>query len=151
MKYIIAILLAILCASSLASDGFSLKFTDDNFVIFDKDEWVQISEEENFDFFLSKTPELLQSDIFKVHSMVEFREEEVYTQLKAPVKRIFSWGIMDCNRAIFHLMGDFYVDKNNEIIFASQSEFRVNQIELRTPNTARNKAYNKVCTYNSEA
>jgi hypothetical protein len=151
MKYAIALLLAIFCTTTFSRESFVLEFIDNSSVVYKPDDWVQISEEENFYFSLNKTPELLQDKVYRVHSMVEFKVEEEYTQLKAPVKRIFSYGIMDCSNAIFHLMGDFYVDKNNEIVFSSQSQIGSNQIELLTPNTSRNLAYKKVCTYNSEA
>lgn len=148
MKKMVIIALSIICmATANANEEFLLKFKDNNQILLDMNEWTKLSDEGNYTFYLSKESNEINTGYYKVHSLVEFPDPNgvEYKNLNGPVKRIFSYGIMDCEQGIFFLLGDFYTDKDNVIVFSSQFEMGTRQVEVLTPNTARNKAYIKVC------
>lgn len=146
MKYLKYILFSLLVFSpALAKEDFSLRFKNENEVIYTPSDWVKISEEGAFDFYVSKVTPKIDHTHHRVFSLVEFAEPRKYQSLNSPVKRIFSFGIMDCENAVFYLLTDIYTDSNNNIIFVADYKSNPEVVEVSTPDTPRNKAFIKVC------
>lgn len=152
MRTILAAILIVFCINTQAND-FELQFNENSVAEFNIDDWTKVSDEGTFDFYINKYPQYLKDDLFRIHSLVVFKDDPgvEFSNLGAPVKRIFSHGIIQCQRGIFYLMADYYTDQKFEIIFSSYYELGTRQIEVLTPNTARNKVYIKVCTADKEA
>jgi hypothetical protein len=146
MKFIIAILFALVMPlSHTAEPEFSLKIGEDGVVNLDSSDWDIVSQELNYDFYLAKVVTHVGNDYYRLYSWTEFREAEEYSYLKAPVKRMLSYGFMNCSDGTFSLMGSLYLDQNNKVLDSTGYDFGQYLVEVLTPNTSRNKAYKKVC------
>lgn len=146
-----AIIIALLLTASLAvsaTEEFTLKFIDKLVIVNDENDWVFVADENKaYNFHVSKDSIGTKKNNVFVHSRVEFFEgkEHKFDALQTPIKRIFSFGMVDCEYAIFYLVADFFVDVNNRIVHSQEHEPNEYQVELKTPNTARNKMYQAVC------
>ena len=149
MKYILALTLLVITTSIVFAnqEEFKLRIDEENIVEIDKSNWTHLSDEKTYHFYVSKFNNQTQDGYYRMHSMVEFKEEngKQYTNLEAPVKRVISFGFMQCQEGVFYLIGELYTDKNNKIIYSAKYEFGEFVAEVTAPNTARNKAFMKVC------
>ena len=68
-----------------------------------------------------------------------------FEALSAPVKRIFSFGVLDCENSTFYLLNDLFVNKDHQIVHIQKHEPEEYMVEMMEPNTARNKVYLMVC------
>lgn len=125
--------------------SYTLDLTDGKHVQIDMNDWEYLSDEENYHFYLTKTNDYETDGFYKVYSLTLYKKEEIYQNLKAPVNRVITYGYMNCEQEAFYLMGQIFMDKNNEILYISERTFGEQIIELSSPNTPRNKAYVKVC------
>jgi hypothetical protein len=153
VKYLLAIVLSIFSLTAVANEEeFTLR-VNDGVVEVNMSDWQYLSNEATYHFYLAKKNMHVGNGFHKIHSISEFKEPEgrIYSGLSAPVKYIISFGYMDCNDGIFNLVGQLFTDKNYKIIYSSSYEYGEHRVEVTSPNTARNKAYTKVCMTGRDA
>lgn len=153
MKKIFGILLLLMVSIAIAEEDFRLIIKDNILVEINKSDWSYLSNEGTYDFFITKNSKHTGNGFHKVHTMVEFKEKDgrLYDNLQAPVKRIISYGYMSCEEHVFYLIGQLYLEVNDKIIYAEEHQFGTYRIEVTSPNTARNKAFAKVCILGKDA
>jgi hypothetical protein len=140
--------LALISTPILAATEFRLKFTDPTQIEFNAEDWVKVSREDVYDLYISKDAVSSNQSKVKVHSMVIFHEPKgrELSGVLAPVKKIYSFGMMDCKEAILYLVTDLFVDVNEQVIYMQNHDFGDYRVDLKEPNTARNAAFLKVCS-----
>lgn len=146
MRAIIAALVFLFSVNVNANEEFKLKFLNPTQIEFNANDWELISVEKNYDFYLAKNI-TVKNGAVKIHSLVDFHalQDNKDTPAISPVKKIFTFGIVDCERGIFYMLNDFYTSETNQIVYLQNYEPGEYSVELLTPGTPRNKAYIKAC------
>ena len=106
---------------------------------------------ETYDLYLAA--EMIGAGVtaLKMHSMVVFHQDPgvMMGGLPIPIKRIFSFGLMDCSRMRLALLNDWFVDNTNQVVYNQNHEPGEYLVDLSTPDTPRNAAYQAVCKQGS--
>jgi len=146
MKSTIALLVFLFSVTANANEEFKLKFSDPTQIEFNVTDWEPISVEGTYDFYLAKNF-ISDNGMVKIHSLVDFHkiQENSNSTVMRYVKRIFSFGIIDCKNGVLYLLGDFFTNETNQVVYIQNHDFGEYRVELLTPNTPRNKAYIRVC------
>jgi hypothetical protein len=143
------LLLVLLCFSVTASAaGFKLQFADPTQIVLNDSDWSLVSHSESYDLYLAQ--EMIGAGTHqstKMHSMVVFHRDPgvMLGGLPVPIKRIFSFGLMDCSQGRLTLLNDWFVDNTNQVIYNQNHEPGEYLVDLSIPNTPRNDAYLAVC------
>ena len=147
MKKLIAILLLGLSPLLLASDFGQHLLIENNFVIHPITEYEKTHTNDVYHFYIRNDIKQVGPKQFLVHTMVEYILEDgiKYAELGYSIKRIYNYGMLDCDLKAFSLTSDVYVDEKNKIVYSESYELGEFVAELTTPNTARNSVYKKVC------
>jgi hypothetical protein len=146
------LLSALLCFSVAASAaGFKLQFADPTQIILNDSDWSLVSHTESYDLYLALEMIGAGTQSPKMHSMVVFHQDPgvALGGLPVPIKRIFSFGLMDCSRGRLALLNDWFVDSTNQVVYNQNHEPGEYLVDLLTPNTPRNDAYLAVCRQGS--
>jgi hypothetical protein len=147
MKSIVAVIVFCFAITASANSEFRLKFKDEVTVDFNASDWEFAAAEGTYRLFIEKTSKNAGKKHVNLHTMIEFDDPEgfKFEALLAPVKRIFTFGVLDCENGTFYLFNDFFVNKDHQVIHIQKhapEEYMVNMI---APDTARNKVYLMVC------
>ena len=146
MKAIVVVVMFFFSVIANATEEFKLKFSDPTQIEFNAVDWELISVEQNYDFYLAKNT-TVRNGSAKIHSLVDFHDlqNNENTPAIGPVKKIFTFGIIDCERGIFYMLNDFYTSETHQIVYSHNYAFGEFRVELLTPGTPRNIAYIKAC------
>lgn len=131
-----------------AKEDFALEFIDKSVIVDNTNDWVFVAAEGKvYNLYVSKDAIAAGETRVPLHSKVEFLEKDgfKFDALQQPIKRIFSFGIIDCENAALYLITDFFVDSNNKIVHMQEHEPGDYIVEMLTPNTPRNSLYKAVC------
>jgi hypothetical protein len=146
MKNLLVFLMLMFSLPLNAREEFKLNITENREIIYSQEDWVYLSDEGSYLFYVNNYGFTMTDEgLYKVHSLVSFKEPRDLTPLVKSVKQIYSFGIMSCKNKLFYLFNSFFVDKNNNIVFAQDYPPSEYIVEVSTPNTARNLSYKKVC------
>lgn len=141
MRKLLAILLVGLTPLLHASD------TPNGDFIESISKYEKIYENDVYNFYIREGVYQIAPEQYLVHTMVEYILVDgiEYAQLGYSVKRIYNYGMLDCNLRVFNLFSDVFTDSDNIVVYSETYEMDEFKSELMTPNTARNAVYNKVC------
>lgn len=119
----------------------------DNTVIYDLQDYQKTYKSDVYHFYIRNDINQVGPNQYLVHTMVEYVmiDGMSYADLGYSVKRIFNYGVLDCQLKAFSLTSDIYVDADNKIVYSESYNLGEFVSELMTPDTARNSVYNKVC------
>lgn len=127
------IIVALLLFFSAASNAKPLKFefdtVDDKQVInTDISEMVYIGETMKW-ILVARWEPSTNSNFVIMHSVTQYREVQPTEINSVSYERIFSYGFINCQEGVLHLLNEFYTDKDNVIQLANsfnQYEYLVN-------------------------
>lgn len=147
MKKILAFLMLSLSPILSASEFPQQLLIEKNIVTHSLSEYEKSYENDVYNFYIRNDVLKVGPKQFLVHTMVEYKLVDgiEYAELGYAVKRIFNYGMLDCEQRAFSLTSDIYVDSNNKIVYSEDYELGEFVSELLTPDTARNSVYKKVC------
>jgi hypothetical protein len=135
----------------VSAAGFKLQFADPTQIIVNESDWTKVSHNESYDLYLATEMIGVGPQASKMHSMVIFHQDPgvMMGGLPVPIKRIFSFGLIDCGRSRLTLLNDWFVDVTNQVVYNQNHEPGEYLVDLSTPATARNDAYLAVCKQGS--
>lgn len=135
-----------LCSNCLAGE-FSLNFEKEKLIKYKQEDWVNVAQTTQFELSVNKDSVSTKEKTPEIYSLVEFHNPEgvKIESLPTKIKKIYTYGIIECKNGIFHLLNSWYVDKNDEIIFAEINDFGTYDVEMLTKNTPRNDLFLMVC------
>jgi hypothetical protein len=148
MKAILTALLLLVSVAAGAKEDFEFTFINGTHIENNEKDWALVSEESKvYNLYTSHDAIGTGNDQVQVHTKVEYLAKDGFRfdALSEPVKRIFSFGVVDCEQAIFYLLADFFVDSSDKILFRQDHEPGEYRVEMLTPNTARNSLFKLVC------
>jgi hypothetical protein len=143
MRKLIAIFMLGLSPFLAASD---LKIENGR-VVQELSNYEKTYESDVYHFYIRTDIKQIGSNQFLVHTMVEYvlPDGVEYAELGYSVKRIYNYGMLDCNRRVFNLVSDIFTDETNKIVYSEVYELGEFVAELMNTNTARYTVYKKVC------
>ena len=143
MRKLIAIFMLGLSPFLAASD---LKIENSR-VVQELSNYEKTYESDVYHFYIRKDIKQIGPKQFLVHTMVEYVLVDgiEYAEFGYSVKRIYNYGMLDCDRRVFNLVSDIFTDETNKIVYSEVYELGEFVAELTTANTARHTVYKKVC------
>jgi hypothetical protein len=146
MKATIAALMFLFSITANANAEFKLKFSDPTQIEYNANDWELISVEGTYDFYIAKNS-INDKGMVKMHSLVDYHkiQENSNSPIMSSVKKIYSFGMIDCTNGILYLLNDFFTTETNQVVYIQNHDFGEYRVELLTPNTPRNKVYIRVC------
>lgn len=129
------------------AENFRLALINDSFIQHNSDDWTIAARTNKYELYVNTTSIAAIASTVEVHSITEFYPPDgiKLEPIAEPVKRIYTYGIMECKKGIFNLLNSWYVDKNNKIVYNQVHEFGTYEIDVRPTNTPRNDLYQLVC------
>lgn len=150
MKQLLIALALFVSASVFAENNFDIDVIKDKdgnaIIIYNQDDWQLITKTAHYDVYVPK--ELLREkdkNILTFQGMTIFHKEQNYSYIKGDVKKIYSYGILNCDIAKLYLMGDFFVSNKEVVLFYQTHDWGTYITDMDVPNTSRNDVYNAVC------
>lgn len=134
-------------STGAAAEEFKLQFTDPTQINHNSNDWIVAATTSKYELYVNKTSVSSAEETVSIHTVVEFYPPSGVTmaQLNVPVKRIYSYGVLECRKGIFHLLNDWFVDKNNQVIYNQSHELGTYDVDMRPKNTPRNDLLLLVC------
>jgi hypothetical protein len=149
MKKILFIILLAAASLAFAATEFKLHFIEegnDTIVAFTETDWEYIAQEDPYQLFLNKGGfNKIENGMLKMHSMIVFDKAREYTNISVPVKKIYSYGLVDCENAKLYLITDFFTDANDKIVWVQRHAMGSFITNLDVPNTPRGQVFIKMC------
>jgi hypothetical protein len=150
MKQLILAVVLLVSTSVFAESSFDIDVIQDKdgnaVIIYNQDDWKLITKTANYDVYVPR--QLLKEkdkNILTFHGMTIFHKEQIYSYIKGGVKKIYSYGILNCDIAKLYLMGDFFTDNKEVVLFYQTHDWGTYITDMDVPNTSRNDVYNAVC------
>lgn len=149
MKKILAIILLAAVSLAFAATEFRLHFIEegnDTFVAFAETNWEYIAKEDPYQLSLNKGGfNKNENNMLKMHSMIVFDSPREYKNISVPVKKIYSYGLVDCENAKLYLITDFFTDANEKLVWVQRHAMGSFVTDLDAPNTPRGLVFIKMC------
>ena len=142
------LLTALLCFSVTATaKEFRLQFSDPTQVVVNDSDWVKVSHNDIYDLYISQYAIGTNEQSPYIHSMVLFHDTPgtTFNNIIGPVKRIFTFGNLDCRQGVLTLLNDWFVDITNQVVYTQSHAPGEYLTEVLTNHTPRNDAYNAIC------
>ena len=148
MKKLLAIVLLAFATITFAANEFKFHFieeNDDYTIAYTKTDWDFVAKESTYSLYLNKGGFAESNDMLKMHSMIVFNNEVKYEQIPVPIKKIYSFGLVECDTAKLYLITDFFTDANNKIVWIQRHQMGEYITNLDIPNTPRKQVFIAVC------
>lgn len=146
MKKIFTVLLLL---SGLAyAEPFRLMVTPvggDQIVSFNQDDWQFVAKESNYDVYIAKGELENKNGLLMIQSNTTFEDLVTYNFMEKPVRRIFSYGALDCKNKKLYLLGDMFVAEDHTVQYLQYHQMGDWISELDKEGTARNAVWKKIC------
>ena len=114
-------------------------------ILHDSKDWQYIGSEKDYTVYIEKGMLNEKQALYEFHSVTEFNKSYNYSIIKEPVKRIYTYGIVNCSEANLYLIGDLFADENNIIVYRQYHEFGSYITNLSGDSTVRSAIYNVLC------
>lgn len=126
---------------------FQLSFTENNEIIYNEADWQQAAQSNIFQLFVHKTSLNVHQRRVPVYSLTEFNDPagQKYEMLEQPVYKIYTFGLLDCQTALFYITNHWFVDKDNKIVYNDIKPIGAYIVDMRANNTPRNDLFRLVC------
>lgn len=148
MKKFIFVVLSVLCMTCFAKDfGIEVDMSKPTAIVKHKaEDWIFLKHESDYSFHVNVDGfKSVHSDLLLVHSLVSFDAPRKLENADIFVDKIYSYGLIDCNKGLFSLLGELYVDDKGEVKLNSMYGEGDHVVALNAPGTARYEAYVYVC------
>jgi hypothetical protein len=134
-------------STSVSAEEFKLNFTDSTQISHDSEDWATAATTSQYELYVNKGSIASSESVVSIYTITEFYPPDGtrMQQFPIPVKRIYSYGIMECKNSLFHLLNDWFVDKNNRVIYMQNHEFGSYEVDVSQKNTPRNDLFLLVC------
>jgi hypothetical protein len=150
MKQLLIAIALFVSTSVFAKNNFDIDIIKDkdgnHSIIYNTDDWKLITKTANYDVYVPT--ELLRDKgktVHTFHGMTVFHKEQTYSYIPGGVKKMYSYGILNCDTAELYLMGDFYASSKEVVLFHQTHDWGTYITNMNVPNTSRNEVYNAVC------
>lgn len=108
--------------------------------------WLFLLKENDYTFSVNVGEfKKVHSNLLVIYSLVDFDEPRQIQGVDIRIDKIYSYGLIDCNRALFSLLGEIYTDENGVIHKNAVYEEGKYIVNLDAPGTARYEAYALAC------
>jgi|694.fasta_scaffold23701_6 hypothetical protein len=148
MKKLLAIILLAFASVTFAANEFKFHFIEEQesyTIAYVDSDWKFVAKESTYQLYLNKGGFAKSDEMFKMHSMIVFTDEVKYDQIPVPVKKIYSFGLIECDTAKLYLITDFFTDANNKIVWVQRHQMGDFITNLDAPNTPREQVFISVC------
>jgi hypothetical protein len=151
MKILITFIAALLLLTSAYAgkpNSFTLpieQLGQEERILHNSKDWYYVGNEKDYKVHIEKSMLNEKQTLYEFHSVTEFDKPHKYSIIKEPVKRIYSYGILNCAEANLYLLGDLFADKNNIIVYRQYHEFGSYITNLSGDSTVRSAIYNVLC------
>ena len=112
---------------------------------FIENEWGLLVERADWDLYIEKGMLQKHQKMYEFHAVTVYKQPFFNDFTKSEVSKIYTYGVLDCNKANLYIIFEWFTDPDENVVFRSTHEFGAYIIEMLTPNTARNEVYNQVC------
>ena len=139
MKHLFTFIMALLLTSfSYASQKeYKLNITDDDVIIHDQTDWHFVVKSDDYDIYIEKGMLGTKNEVVSFHAFVPYHTPEKMYGTDVPVKALYVYGSLHCDKQKLMLLMDMYVDETNKIIFRNTYEVNTNIVPLNVPHTTR--------------
>lgn len=148
MKKLITIILLAVTSIAFAAD-FKLHLIEEdgvNTIAFTESDWEYLAKEDPYQLFINKGGfGKDQNNLLKMHTMIVFDKDMHYDVFQGAVRKIYSFGLVDCANAVLYLTVDFFTDANNKVLWMQRHELGSFVTYLDVPNTPREQVHIKMC------
>lgn len=147
---IIFLLIALTFSTIATAVDFELKTDNTGVITHESSDWVLTSKAANFDLYVNHSAIGSTERVTAIYSVVEFHQPGGFRfeALPVPVKRIYSFGLLECKNGIMNLLASWYVDTNNKIVYNQSHSLDSYLVDMREKNTSRNDLFRVVCANN---
>lgn len=141
------LLLAIMLSTQLYAQEYELPITQDGIIIHSENEWQTAAQSNLFQLLVHKSSLGLKQRIVPVYSVTEFYNPagQQYEMFQEPVYKIYTFGLLECHNSLFSILNQWFVDKNNKIVYNEIKPAGSYVVDMRANNTPRNDLYRLVC------
>ena len=147
MKIILFVILFLISIGS-GAEPLRLQVTpmgDQQVVSYIPDEWSFVARESNYNVYLAKGEVEESNGYLMVQSLTSYDTYETYSYMEKPVKRVFTYGAMDCENKKLYLLGSLYSAEDNTVQYLQYFEMGTWVSDLNAEGTARNEVYKAIC------
>lgn len=109
------------------------------------DEWYFVARESNYNVYLAKGDIEESNGYLMIQSHTTYDTFETYSYMEKPVKRVFTYGAMDCENKKLYLLGSLYSAEDNTVQYLQYYEMGTWVSDLNSEGTARNEVYKAIC------
>jgi len=144
MKNLLLGLLLLVPIFAITQDAYRFQFKDQE-LVHNSEDWYYVIEEESYNFYLAINISETEDGLIRIHSLAQFKNPQDQAIADTPISKLYSFGVLSCKRKLFHVLNDFYVDENDQIVHTenySPGEFVV---ELTISNDLRRLVYEFAC------
>ena len=149
MKHLFSFVMAILFSLPVYSAEYRLPFVEQKDgttkIPFIEREWILSVGRDEWNLYLEKGMFDKHKEMYEFHAVTAYKTPYYSDGLKAKVSKIYTYGVLNCNRGVLDILYEWYVDIDENIIYTSSHEFGSYTVEMLTPDTARNEVYNLIC------
>ncbi len=132
-------------SANAASSDYRLNITKDDVIIHNQNDWHFVTKSDGYDIYIEKTTVGAKEKIVTFHAYVPYHNSEIMYGVEKPIKALYVYGSLHCDKKQLMLLLDMYVDDNNKIVFRNQYEVNSHIVPLNVPNTIRFDIFNLVC------
>ena len=147
MKRLYTILLLLL-ANIAYAEPFRLMVVptgNEQVVSFNENDWKFIAKESNYDLYIAKGEIENNNGLLMIQTNTTFEELVTYNYMEKPVRRIFSYGALDCKNKKLYLLGDMFTAEDHTVQYIQYHQMGSWISELNKEGTARHVVWKTVC------
>ena len=149
MKYLCSFILAMFLSLPAQSTEYRLPFVEQKDgatkIPFIEKEWILSVGRDEWDLYLEKGLFDKYKETYEFHAVTAYKIPYDSDGLKTKISKIYTYGVLNCNQSVLHILYEWYVDPEENMIFRGTYEFGSYAVEMETPDTARNEVYNLIC------
>ncbi len=144
------LLFLLLVAPVAIAENFLLNFTDESHIQFDQTVWQQAAHTNNYGLFVHKKSLNTHELTLEMTSLVEFHKPGgfKFELFPVPVKRIYTYGIIECKNGVFNVLNSWYVDSSDKIVYTETHSLDSYIVDMTEQNTPRNDLFRMTCPNN---
>lgn len=118
---------------------------DQQVITFNESDWNFIAKESNYKVYLAKGDIEESNGYLMVQSQTTYDTFETYSYMEKPVKRVFTYGAMDCDNKKLYLLGSLYSAEDNTVQYLQYYQMGEWVSDLTAEGTARNEVFKAIC------
>lgn len=147
MKYFLSIAIACLFTGSAWAEEFQLQITPDNVIVHNDGDWQLAAQSNIFQLMVNKHNVGTNKNAVEIYSVTEFHDPagQKYEQFSRSIYKIYTHGILECQKSLFNILSHWFVDKDNKVVYNEIKPAGSYVIDMRAGNTPRNDLYRLVC------